>query len=216
MVRPGDGRRFGVQAAGLEQALHHERHAAGGVEIRGDVAAAGLEIADERRGRGDPVEVVDLERHAHLASDREQMQHAVGRAAAAGDCRDRVLEALARDDLARALAAAQDVHDELARVDRGLELLAVLRRDHARSHRRDAERLEGHGHRVGGELPAAGAGAGRCHALELVQVFLGDLARGMRADGFEDLLDRHLLSAAKAGRSSRRRAYPRGRAGRGP
>ena len=73
--------------------------------------------------------------------------------------------------------------------------LRVLGRDHDAAHRRDAEHLEGHRHRVGGELAAAGAGARAGDVLELVQLLVGHLAGGVRADGLEDVLDRHVLAA---------------------
>ena len=56
--------------------------------------------------------------------------------------------------------------------DGHLSLFAVLGRHHRAAHRRDAERLECHGHRVRGELAAAGSGAGRGDALELVQLLV--------------------------------------------
>ena len=41
---------------------------------------------------------------------------------------------------------------------------------------RDAQDLEGHGHRVGGELAAARARPGRGHVLDLGQLIVGDAA----------------------------------------
>ncbi len=70
-----------------------------------------------------------------------------------------------------------------------LELAPVLGGHHRGAGGRDAEHLEGHRHGVGGELPAAGAGAGRGGLLQRVQLLFGDLARGELADGLEDLLD---------------------------
>ena len=82
--------------------------------------------------------------------------------------------------------------------------------DARRAHRREAEELERHRHRVGGELAAAGAGARTDVVLELLQVGVAHLAGGIGADGLEDVLDGDVvtLEAARAG-SSRRR-------GRGP
>ena len=101
-----------VQQAGLEQALGDHGDAARVVQVPRHVAAARLEVAQQRRLRGDAVEVVDVELHAGLAGDGEQVQHAVRRAAAHGDRRDGVLQRLAGDDVARALAAGEDVHDQ--------------------------------------------------------------------------------------------------------
>ena len=97
----GDGDRVLVQQAGLEQPLGDERHAAGRVEVVGDVAAAGLEVAQQRRLLGDAVEVVDVELDAGFTCDGQQVQDAVRRAATRGDRGDRVLQRLLRDDVAR-------------------------------------------------------------------------------------------------------------------
>ena len=214
----GDRDRVLVQQAGVEQALGDELVAAGRVEVGGDVPAAGLEVAQHRRALGDAVEVVDVELDAGLAGDGEQVQHAVRRAARRGDRGDRVLQRVLRDDVARAQAAVEHVHHELAGRDRDLGLARVLGRHHRRAHRADAEELEGHRHRVGGELAAAGAGAGAGDELELGEVLVAHRARGVRADGLEDVLDRHVVAAeARRARSSRRRASRRaGSAARAP
>ena len=81
------------------------------------------------------------------------------------------------DDLARAQAAPEDVDHQLAGFVGDLGLRRVLGRDHVRGHRRDAEDLEGHRHRVGGELPAAGPGARARDRLELGELLVGHLAR---------------------------------------
>ena len=75
--------------------LSEQRHAAGLVEVGGDEAAAGLEVGEQRRALGDPLEVVDVELDAGLVGDGEQVQDAVGRAARRADHRDRVLDRVA-------------------------------------------------------------------------------------------------------------------------
>ena len=97
-----DGDRVLVQQAGVAQALDDERHAAGLVEVDGDVLPAGLQVAQQRRALVDAVEVVDRELDAGLAGERQQVQDGVRRAAAHRDAGDRVLERVARDDVARA------------------------------------------------------------------------------------------------------------------
>jgi hypothetical protein len=169
------------------------------VQVGRHEAPAGLEVAQQRRGRRDAVEVVDRELHAGLARDGEQVQDAVRGAAARGDRGDRVLEALAGDEVARRQAAGEHVHDELAGPVGGLGLGRVLGGDAAVAHRRDAEHLERHGHRVRGELAAARAEAGRGDLLDLVQLVLGDAAGGVGADGLEDLLDGHVPAVVAAG-----------------
>ena len=132
---------------------------------------------------------------------REQVQHEVGRAAAGGAGRDGVLERLARQDAARARGPVlQQAHDELAGIDAGLVLAAVEGGRARGAERGEAQELEGHRHRVGGELAAAGAGAGAGVLLELEQVLVGHLARGVGADALEDVLDRDVaaLEASRA------------------
>ncbi len=91
----------------LSEALEDDRHAAGGVEVGRVVSAARREVAQHRRRLADAVELVDLERDAHLLGDREQVQDRVGRAAAHRDGGDRVLQPLLGDDVARAQAASR-------------------------------------------------------------------------------------------------------------
>ena len=73
---------------------------------------------------------------------------------------------------------------------------------HRRAAGADPQRLEGAGHRVGGELTAAGAGAGTGHALELVQFLVGHVAGVVGADRLEDVEDRH-VAAVPVARSDR-------------
>src|SRR3954447_20069338 len=195
----GDGHRVLVEPAELLQALDDDGDAAGLVQVGGDVAAAGLEVAQHRGGRADAVEVVDVEVDPRLAGDRQQVQDAVGGAAGGGARGDRVLEPRLGDDLARALAAREHVHYELAGLVGDLGLARVLGRDHRGAHGADAEHLERHRHRVGGELAAAGAGARAGDVLEVDQLLLGDAAGGVGADRLEDLLDRHVLALVLAG-----------------
>ena len=76
------------------------------------------------------------------------------------------------------------------------------RRDPVQPGRADAEELERRRHRVGGELAAAGAGAGTGDVLELVQLRAGHPPDGVRPDRLEDVLDGH-VSPAEAARRDR-------------
>ena len=172
---------------------------AGGVQVGGDEAAARLQVGEQRRALGDPVEVVDLQLDAGLAGDREQVQHPVGRAAGGADAGDRVLQRLAGDDPARPQVLGEQAHRELADSLRDLVLGRVLGRHHRRAAGRDPERLEGTGHRVGGELAAAGAGAGAGDVLEAAKVLLAHLPRFVGADRLEDVEDRHVAAAPATG-----------------
>ena len=106
----------------------------------------------------------------------------------------------ARDDVAREQPPAQDVDDEPAGLEGDVGLRRGLRVDHRRARGAEAQDLEGHGHRVGGELAAARARPGRRGRLELVELVLGHAAGGLRADALEDVEDRDLAAAPAAGR----------------
>ena len=127
-----DAARALVDEAGADELARDEADAARLVQVGGDVAAARLQVGDDRRARRDRVEVVELERDAGLARDREQVQHAVRRAAGAGDRGDRVLERLAREDRRRPRVVADEVHRHPPGLDRGRRLVGVRRRDAAR------------------------------------------------------------------------------------
>ena len=70
---------------------------------------------------------------------------------------------------------------------------------HRRAAGRDAERLEGAGHRVRRELAAAGAGAGAGDVLELAELLVGDVAGRVGADRLEEVDDRDVLAVEAAG-----------------
>ena len=146
----------GVQDTRVGEALRDHADAAGLVEVGGDEPAAGLQVCDQGGRAGDPLEVVDVHLHPRLARDREQVEHAVRRAAGGADGRDRVLDRLGGDDLLGRRSSLSALTASLPASRGDLRLVAVHRRDHRGAHRRDAHRLERAGHRVGGELAAAG------------------------------------------------------------
>jgi hypothetical protein len=86
-----------------------------------------------------PVEVVDVEGHARLAGEGEEVEDRVGRAPGGGDGGDRVLERLAGEDVGRLEAAAQEVHHQLAGLDAGIVLAGVVGGRVGGAHRREAE-----------------------------------------------------------------------------
>ena len=57
-----DVRRVAVHEPRFQQLARDERDAAGGVQVGRDEAAARLDVGDDRRARGDPVELVDRQR----------------------------------------------------------------------------------------------------------------------------------------------------------
>ena len=175
-----DVRRPDVHEVAPGQLAGHQRNAARVEHVDGDEAAARLEVGDDRRPPGDRVEVVDRERDVQLARDRQQVQHAVGRAAARGDRRRGVLERLARDDLRGPHVVAHQPHDHLAALLGGVALAPVDRRDPVHPGRADAQEVERHRHRVGGVLAAARARPGAGGGLDLVELLGVDLVRRRR------------------------------------
>ena len=186
---PGDGALRAVDQAGADQPPRQDGDAARLVDVGGGVAPARLEVGDQRGAAADGVEVVDRQGHAGLARHRQQVQHHVGRAAAGRRGGDAVLECGAGEDLLREDAAPQHVHDRLAGPAADVVLARVDGRDAGGAERREAHHLEDGRHGVGGELPAAGAGAGADHPLQLVQVRVAHLAGGVGADRLEELDD---------------------------
>ena len=172
------------------------------VQVGGDVAAAGLQVREQRRRARDPVEVVD--RRAATPASR----------ASASRCSTALVEppeaattAIAFSNASRVMmslrpqSSLSSVHRPARRHRRPTSALrGVHGGDHAAAHRRDAERLEGGRHRVRGELAAAGAGAGQAAPSISCSSSSRHLAGGVRADGLEDVLDRHVLALEFAGR----------------
>ncbi len=185
----GDCRLGRMQKAFFHKPTGEDAGAAGGLVVAGDVLAAGGEVADEGGALGDAVEVEDVERDGELAGDGDEVQDGVGGAARRADGGDGVFERLAGEDLARGEAGAGEVHDHAAGGAAGFVLVRVHRGDAGEEHGRDAEELAGHGHGVGGELPAAGSGAGAGDGLDGFELRVGDAAGGVGADGLEDVLD---------------------------
>ena len=85
-------------------------------------------------------------------------------------------------------AVAQLPHHQRAAGARGGGLVGMDGGNVVELQRRQAEEGQHHRHRVGGELAAAGAGAGTGVRFDAVQFGIVDAAGGMRADGFEHVL----------------------------
>ncbi len=87
-----------MQQSLVEQHAHERRDAADGDQFGHQVLAARPEVGQHRHAAADAREVVEFERHARGARDREQVQDGIRRPAERDDGRDRVLERLARQD----------------------------------------------------------------------------------------------------------------------
>ncbi len=160
---------------------------------------AGFRADDQRRPLGNRLEVVDLELDACFARHRQQVQDGIGGAARSCDTRDRVLEGAARADVARLQVALDRVQNDSPAVGRNIVLARIHLRHHRGVHRRQADHLHHRSHRVGRELPAAGARAGARAVLDLLEVFIAHSTRLVRADRFEHFLNRDVLALELAG-----------------
>src|SRR5581483_1896936 len=99
--------------------------------------------------------------------------------------RDRVLDRLACDDVARTNALF-DRGDQDASRFRGRVGLFWIRRSHLRTtHQAHAERLEGRRHGVGGKHSPTSPDSGTSVPLDAFEVFLGQLTGAKRTDGLE-------------------------------
>ena len=191
--------------------LRDERAAAGAVQIGRDEAPGRLEVDVERRARADAIEVGELERQPASRAIAIRCSTALveppvaATDAIAFSSAVRVMMSRGRTPLRTRL------HDALAGGAADVGLLRVGRRHAAAAERRDAEELAGDRHRVGGELPAAGARAGTAPGLRArAELGVAHRAGGVRADRLEDVLDRDRRAVERArARSSRRRAARR-------
>ena len=133
---------------------------------------------------------------ARLARDRQQVQHAVGRAAARRHAHHRVQERAAVQERARRHPGARQRDGPLARARRrGRLRLALLGRDQPVARLGQAEAVDRHRHRVRGELAGAGARARARDALDLVQLRARDQPALVRRDRLPHLEDRQLAPA---------------------
>ena len=199
-----DGGDAGVDERAVAELARDEPHAAGAVDVRCVVAAPRLHVGHDRRRRRDAVEVVDREVDAELARDGDEVEDAVRRAARTGDRGSSVLDRLLRHDRRRAPVVPDDVDGEPADLVRRLGLRAVHGRDPVRAQRCQAEEVDHRGHRVRGELAAAGSRGRTGDRLELVQLLGAHLPGRVRADRLVDVADRHFAAAVETGRDRAR------------
>ena len=89
--------------------------------IGGDVAAARLQVGDDRRARGNRVEVLERQLEAELLRNREQVEHPVGRSAGRRPRRSRS-RGQRGHDLRGPGVGANEIHHQLAGLRRGRAL----------------------------------------------------------------------------------------------
>ena len=173
----------------VHQLLDHHANAARLVHRPRGVLAARHQVGDVGRLLEDLRDVVERVPDARLVGDRRQMQPGIGRPAGRGDDLRRVVERLPGDYVSRADSLAQRMHRGASgRLDHRIARF-VGRRRSGRGRQGEADRFRHAGHRVGGELSAAGAGAGAGRRFELVKLGVGHLAGRVLPDPFEDVDD---------------------------
>jgi hypothetical protein len=132
--------------------------------------------------------------------NREQVKHAVRRAAGCGDTGHSVQECAPVEETACRHALFDEVHGERAGAGSGLAFQLLLVRRHERiSDARDSEAVDRDGHRVRGEVPCTRACAWASQALELVEVLARHEPAFLGRHRLPHVLDRHLAFAPAAG-----------------
>ena len=96
---PGHGHGRSVGELAVEQALRNHRNAAGLVDVSRHIFARGFQIRQHGSALADLLEVIDRQRHTHLARDCQQMQHGIRRPTGARDSGNCVFEGGAGEDL---------------------------------------------------------------------------------------------------------------------
>ena len=195
----GQGERVAVQQAMVQQHAHHLWHATGAVELGGDEAAGGLEVAQDRDAAADDLEIVDGERHLGGAGDGQQVQHGVGGAADGHDHGDGILERLAGQQVTGADVEFDGAHQRAGRGAGAVGFLAILGGHRGGVGEADAHGLERRGHGVGGVHAATGAGAGAGMAFHVQQGRIVDLVGGIGAHGLEGADDGQVAAMQMAG-----------------
>ena len=92
MVRPVTVGAWPSMRPAVTRRWHTSARAAGRVQVGGHVAAARLQVGQQRRAVVDRVEVVDAQRDAGFVGDGDEVHHGVGGAAGGDDAGDGVLE----------------------------------------------------------------------------------------------------------------------------
>ena len=188
-----------VRETAFHQAPRDQLDPARLVDVRGDVLAARLEIHEQRSALADGIEIVDAQFHAAVPGEGEKVQHGVCRTAGRGDARNRVLESGAIHDVRRSQVRLECLHQHEPSAIAGIVLARIDRRNARRAHRGDADHLHRRRHRVGCVLTAASPGSRTGVILDFEQFGIADLARGVRSDSFEDILNRDVDPVDLAG-----------------
>ena len=126
-------------------------------------------------------------------SNGEQMEDCIRRSACGRNAGNCVFETLASNHLTRSQLFRDEFHDQLTTSEGCIIFGRVISSDAIETHGRNAEKLHDSCHRVRGELPAARARSGASMIFEVFELSERHLARRVRSDGFEDILNRDVV-----------------------
>ena len=187
----GDGRRVDDQPR-LHQAPAEQGRSSSRAHVGCHEPPARLEVGDHRRRPRNLVEHVEPElvlADSRFARDRQQMEDEIGRARRRGAGHRSVAQAIGRDQAAGVAAGGDRLDQNTPGLGRRLGLVGMDCGHVVEADRGEAEEGHRQRHRVGGELPAARAGAGAGGLLHLEQPGIVERADAVRADRLEHVLD---------------------------
>ena len=156
-----NGHRGFVRKAGIDEFAHHERHAAGGMELIHVRLAVRIHAREQRRDARDVRHVVPGNGEADGTRHRHQVNDVVGGTAGRHEADDGVDERTLVDDLdERKVVSAQrgGLRDALRGGDRERVAQRRVRRDEGGARNMQAHHLHEHLVGVGGAVERAGAG----------------------------------------------------------
>ena len=104
-----------------------------------------------------------------------------------------------RQNIAGANAALQQIHYHFATLECDFVFARIHRRNAVEAHGRKSDQFHHRGHSICGVLTAARARTGTGHIFERQQIGVAHLARGIRANGLEHILNGDVFAFVLAG-----------------
>src|SRR2546423_3077251 len=142
-----------IDQAGGNKPLNQQWHSSGTIQIDRHILPAWLQISQQRSTLAYCIKIVDDEGNVGLAGHRQQVQNSIGRATGCSYTGYGILKRLARQNITWRHSTPQDIYDELAATPGHFILARVGSRNARRAHRGEADKLQSHGHSIGGKMP---------------------------------------------------------------
>src|SRR5581483_694310 len=146
----------------------------------------------------DGLEIIDGEWDFGFTGNRQQMEDGVGGTPCTSHGCNSIFEGGTSENVARAEALLQGIHNHCAATERDLILARVHGRNTVEAHGREANEFHDGGHGVGGVLAATGPGAGTSYIFEFEQILVAHLASRVGTHSFEYVLDGDIFAAILA------------------